>query len=172
MCLGVRGVDELTGDEAVRRLRGKLICLGDGALHALGCFSQDQLRAVGLHQLAALDGHALGHDDDNAVAAGGRDGGQADAGIAGGRLNDDGAGLQLAGGFGVVDHLLCDAVLDGAGGIEVFQLGENLGLQVQFFFDMRQLQQRSLADELVCGSVNLRHNQYLLFICQNVMGFI
>ena len=124
----------------------------------LARLGQDQLRAVGFHQLTALDGHGLGHDDDNAVAARGCDRGQADAGIAGGRLNDDGAGLQLAGGFGVVDHRLCDAVLDGAGGIEVFQLGENLGLQAQFLFDMCELEQRSLADELVCGSIDLGHN--------------
>ena len=39
---------------------------------------------------------------------------------------------------------------------------------VQVFFDMLELEQRGLADELICGSINLRHND-LLFICQNVM---
>ena len=169
MGLGVRRVDKLAGDEAVRDLRGQLVGLGDGALHALGAFGQDELGAVGLHELAALDGHGLRHDDDDAVTAGGGDGGQTDAGIAGGGLNDDGAGLELAGGLGVVDHFLCDAVLNGAGGVEVFELGEDLRLEVQVFFDMRELEQRGLADELICGSINLRHNDDLLFICQNVM---
>ena len=59
--------------------------------------------------------------------------------------------------------------LNGAGGVEVFELGEDLRLEVQVFFDMRELEQRGLADELICGSINLRHNDDLLFICQNVM---
>ena len=35
---------------------------------------------------------------------------------------------------------------------------ENLCLQVIFLFQMRQFQQRRLADELICGSINLRHS--------------
>ena len=45
--LGVRRVDKLAGDEAVRDLRGQLVGLGDGALHALGAFGQDELGAIG-----------------------------------------------------------------------------------------------------------------------------
>ena len=36
-------------------------------------------------------------------------------------------GFELAGSLGIVDHGLGDAVLDGTGGVEVFQLGQNAG---------------------------------------------
>ena len=160
--LRVRRIDELPGDEAVRRLRGELLGLGDGALHALGTVGEDELRAVGLHQLAALDAHGLRHDDDDAVAARGGDGGEADTGVAGGRLDDNGVGLQLAAGLGVIEDGLGDTILDGAGGVEVFKLGEKLGFELFCLFDVGQFEKRGLADQLVCGSVDLAHNVFLL----------
>ena len=159
---GVGGVHKLAGDEAVGQLLGQLVGLGDGTLHALGALGQDQLCAVGLHQLAALDAHRLRHHDDDAVAAGGGDGSQADAGVAGGRLDDDGVGLQQALGLGVVQHGLGDPVLHGAGGIQVFQLGQDLGLQAVVLFNMGQLQQGGVADQLVSGSIDLAHDGFLL----------
>ena len=81
-------VDELTRDKAVRGLLRKLICLRDRAGHTLCALGQNQLRAVGLEHIAALDGHGLGHGEDDAVAAGRRDSRQTDAGVAGGRLDD------------------------------------------------------------------------------------
>ena len=159
--LGVGGVHELAGDEGVGNLFCQLVGLGDGTLHALGALAQHQLCAVSLHQLAALDAHGLRHDDDDAVTLGGSYGGQTDAGVAGGGLNDDGTGLEFAGGLGVVDHLLGDTVLDGTGRVEIFQLGQNGGLQVLLFLDVGQLQQRSVADQLICGRVNLAHRSIL-----------
>lgn len=84
--------------------------------------------------------------------------GQADAGVAGGRLNDGGILVQLAGSFGIVQHCLCNAVLDGTGGIEVFQLSQQLGFQAFGGFNVGELQQRGMADQLVCGGINLTHN--------------
>ena len=84
---------------------------------------------------------------------------ETNAGVAGGRFNDHGTGLQLAGGLGIVDHLLGNAILDRAGGVEVFQLGQNGGLQIGFLLNMGQLQQRSVANQLICGSVNLAHSK-------------
>ena len=156
--LGVGRVDELAGDEGVGDLFCQLVGLGDGALHALGTLAQHQLCAVSLHQLAALDAHGLGHHDDDAVALGSCHGSQTDAGVAGGGLDDDGAGLELAGSLGVIDHGLGDTVLDGAGGVEVFQLCQKLGRKVCILLDMGQLQQRGVADQLVCGSIDLAHN--------------
>ena len=163
---GVGGVDELSGDEAVRDLLRQLVGLGDGALHALRALGQHQLGAVGLHQLAALDAHRLRHDDDDAVAARGGHGGKADARVAGGRLDDDGAGLQLALGLRLIDHRLGDTVLHAAGGVEVLQLREDARLELLGLFDMGQLQQGGLADQLVSGSINLAHVRFLLNICQ------
>ena len=92
------------------------------------------------------------------MAAATAGGGQADAGVAGGRLNDDGAFLQQALRLGVVDHGAGHAVLDRTGGIEVFELGENLCLQVEFLFNVGKLQKRRLADELICGCIDMRHD--------------
>ena len=144
---GVRGVDELAGDEAVRDLGGELIRLGDRALHALRALGEHELGAVRLHELAALDGHGLGHDDDDAIAARRRDRRQTDAGVAAGGLDDDGVRLQDALRLGLVDHRLGDAVLDRAGGVEVLQLREQLRLKAELLFNMGELQQRGAADD-------------------------
>ena len=172
MRLGVGGVDELPGYEAVGDLLGQLVGLGDGTLHALGTLGEHQLCAVGLHQLAALHGHGLRHDDDDAVATGGGHGSEADAGVAGGGLDDDAAGLQQTLGLGVVDHGLGDTILHAAGGVEVLQLGDDLRLQVVGFFDMGQLQQGGVADQLVRGSVNVGHGDFsFINILSDVVGW-
>ena len=149
---------EETGDEAVRNFRRQLVRLGNRALHALRAVAEHQLRAIRLHQLAALDAHRLRHHDDDAVAAGGGDGSQADAGVAGGRLDDDGVALQLAARLGVIKNGLGDTILDGACGVEVFELGEELSLELFSLFDVGQFEKRGLADQLVRRSVNLAHN--------------
>ena len=167
----VGGVHELSGNEAVRDLLGQLVGLGDGALHALGPFGQNQLRAIGLHDLAALHAHGLRHDDDDAVPPGGGHGGQPNSRVAGGGLNDDGAGLQKALGLGVVDHGLGDPVLDRPGGVEVLQLRQDPGLQALFLFNVDQLQKGRFADQLVGGCVNLAHDknppQSMLLSCHH-----
>ncbi len=158
----VGGVDKLAGNEAVRRFRRQLLRLGDGALHALCPFGKHQLRAIGLHQLAALHAHGFRHDNDDAIAPGSRHGGKTDAGVAGGRLDDDGTGLQLAAGLRIVDHGLCNAVFHTARGIEVFQLAQNPGLQSFFLLNVAQFQQRGLSDQLIGGSINIAHSLFLL----------
>ena len=155
---GVRGVDELTGDEAAFDLCGKLISLGDRALHALRAVCQHQLRAVCLHQLAAFHGHRLGHHDDDAIALSRGDCRKSDTGIAGGRLNDHGAFLQKSLLLRVVDHRLRDTVLDGACGVEILQLCVDLRAEALSLFDVGEFKQRGLADELVCGCINISHD--------------
>ena len=59
----------------------------------------------------------LGHDDDGAVAAGVPDQRQADAGIAGGALDDDPARPQQAALLGILDDVERRAVLDRAAGV-------------------------------------------------------
>ena len=161
---GIGGVHKLAGNEAVRNFLCQLLSLGDGTLHTLGTFRQYQLRAVGLHELAALHAHGFGHDDDDAIAPGGGDGSQTDAGVAGGGFNDDAAGLQQTLLLRVVDHSLGDAVFHGACGVEVFQLGKDLRFQTQFLLNVYQLQQGSLSDQLIGGCINLTHNQFLLIM--------
>ena len=154
-------VYELTRDKAVRQLLRKLVRLRDRALHALCALGQHKLCTVSLHQLAALHAHGLRHYDDDAVAACGCNTRQTDAGVAGGRLDDDRARLEQALCLSVVDHCLCDAVLDAAGRIEVLELRQNLCFELLLLLDMHQLQKRSAADQLVCGCVNLAHDNFL-----------
>ena len=164
---GVRGVDELSGNKRALDLCGKLIRFGDRALHTLGAIGQHQFGAVCLHQLSALDRHGLGHDDDDAVASCGGDCGKSDTGIAGGRLDNDAAFFEQSFFLGVVDHRLGDTILDRSGGIEVLELCEDGRLKVQLLFDVGQLQQRSLADELICGCVNVSHDVSPYYIVWN-----
>ena len=161
VCLRVGRVHELAGDEGIGDLLCQLICLGNGTLHTLCAFAEHQFCTIGLHQLAALHAHGLGHHDDDAVALGCRHSRQTDAGVAGGGLDDDGAFLQQALFLGIIDHLFGDAVLDGTSRIEVFQLGNDMGRQLLLLFDVGQLQQRSMTDQLICGSINLAHCSFL-----------
>ena len=162
---GVRRVDKLPGDKAVRDLLRKFVCLGDRALHALRAFGQHQLRAVCLHQLAALHRHGLGHHNDDAVTARCRHRGKPDAGVAAGRLDDDRVGLQQSLCLGVVDHRLGNAVLDRSGGVEVFQLCQYLRAERVFFFNVGQLQERRLADQLIGGCIDVcRHGRFLRYV--------
>ena len=157
MCLRIGRIDKLSGDKAARNRGGQLICLGNRALHALCALGEHQLRAVSTHELSAFDGHGLRHDDDDAIAACRRDRRKADARVAGGRLDDGRTRLQNAACLGVVDHGLGDAVLDGTGGIKILQFCKNLCLQAVRGLEMRQLQQRRMADELVGRGVNMGH---------------
>ena len=81
-------------------------------------------------------------------------------------LPEDGAFLQKPLGLGVVYHGLGYSVLDGTGRVEVLQLCHELCLQAELLFNMGQLQKRSLADKLICGSVYFRHDviSFILFV--------
>ncbi len=157
MGLGVGGVDKLAGDKAVRDFLRQLLGLLDGSLHALAALGQHQLRPVGPHDLPALHRHGFRHGDDHPVAAGGGDCSQADAGVAAGGLDDDGAGLELPALLGVPDHGPGDPVLDGTGGVQVLQLGQEPGGQGQLGFDVVQLDQGSAANQLRDGMNDVRH---------------
>ena len=66
----------------------------------------DDLRPEQRQQLAALAGHVVGQHDRHPVALATRDHGQRDAGVAAGRLEDDGVGTQPAAGLEVLDERL------------------------------------------------------------------
>ena len=130
---------ELSGDEAVRDLVCQFLCFCNRTFHTLRTFGQHQFRTVGLHQLAALHTHGLRHHQNDPVTSRRGNGCQANTGIAGGRFNNNRAGLQLSSGFRVVDHGFGDPILDRACRIEILKLSKDLCLQIQFFFDMGQL---------------------------------
>ena len=159
---GVGRVIELVGDEAVGNRFRQLPGLLDGCGHTLAAGGQHQLGTVGAHEHPALQAHGVGHDDDGPVATSRRHQGKTNAGVAGGGLDDGGAGLQDAPLLSVVDHGQTHPVLDGTGGVEIFQLRQQPGLQTQIFLHMGQLQQRGGTDQLLGGSVNVGHKGFLL----------
>ena len=156
-------VYELAGDEAVRGFLCQLVSLCDRAGHALGTFGQNQLRAVSLEHIAALDGHGFRHGQDDVVAAGRRNSRQTDTGVAGGRLDDGRARLECAGSLGLIDHCVCDTVLDRTGRIEILELGENgCVCRVNVLSEFLSRIQRGVADQISEALFNIRHGVYRL----------
>ena len=147
MDLRVCGVDELSGDEAALYLPGKLLGLCDSTLHALGAVGEDDLCAVCFEDISSLNAHRFGHGDDYTVALSCCYGSKTDTGIAGGRLDDDGAGLQLALLLCLFDHSLCDPVLNASCRIEILELSQNCGFEAQIFLDIRYLNERCISDQ-------------------------
>ena len=88
------------------------------------------LGAVGPQHRDLLLAHLVGHDEDAAVAACRRRDREADAGVAGGRLDDRPAGPQLPLALRRLDHRHPDPVLVRAAGIQVLQLREQGRLDV------------------------------------------
>ena len=58
-------------------------------------------------------------------------------------------------------------VLHGTGGVEIFQLGEDSGIQPLLLLDVGQLQQRSVADQLIGAGIDPAHGKFLLFSVYN-----
>ena len=160
---GVRGVVKLAGDERVRRARGELLRLCDGALHALRALCEHDLRAISAHQNPALHAHRLRHGDDEAIAARRRDGGKADARVSAGGLDDDAAFFQHAAALCIVDHRERDAILYAAAGVEVFEFCDDLRVQAILLFIIGELQQRGLSNQFRQALRNLSHMILSLF---------
>ena len=129
-------VHELTGDEAVRRFLCQFLSLGDGALHALGAFGQDQFRAGGFQDVPALHAHGFRHGQDDAIALGRRDGGQADACVAAGGLNDHRTFLQQALCFSILNHRPSNSIFNASSRIKRFNLSDDFGFKFIFLFNV------------------------------------
>ena len=101
------------------------VVVGVRVLRRDGGRADHDLGAVGLEHVALVLADLVGAHEDALVALLLGHHRQADAGVAGGRLDDRAAGLQLAGGLGRLDHPAGDAVLHGPAGVEVLHLGED-----------------------------------------------
>ncbi len=100
--------------------------LADGAVGALERIGEQQLDAVGLQDRSAVLGNRAGdgeRDLDPQARAQPRVG---DAGVAGGRVEQDLVPGELAGLQGVLDDVEARAVLDRPAGIGPFRLGHDL----------------------------------------------
>ena len=104
-------------------VRDAVVAVGVVGRH--GRRADDHLGAVRLEHVALVLADLVGADEDALVAALLGDQGQADPGVAGGRLDDRAAGLQLAAGLGRVHHADGDPVLHRAAGVEVLDLREH-----------------------------------------------
>src|SRR5690606_17191723 len=96
--------------------------LANHAVGTLGGRRQDHLGAEETHQLPALDREALRHGDDERIALGGADHGEADAGVAARRFDPGLSGLQFTGPLGCLDDAQRQPILDRTEGIERFDL--------------------------------------------------
>ncbi len=84
---------------------------------------------LGTHRLEVEDflaAHLVGHHQDQVIALLLRHQGQAQAGVAGGALDQSVAWADFSGALGAFDHRQANAVLDGAAGVGAFQLEEQL----------------------------------------------
>jgi hypothetical protein len=99
----------------------------DRARHALFLGGQVEFRAISQHQAAALEAHALGHDQDQFIAFDRRDHRKADSGVARGRLDDRAARLELTAPLRVFDHRERDSILDRAARIRPLRFHPDFG---------------------------------------------
>ena len=144
---GIRGIHELPRNEGAGDGFREFFGLGNGALHTLGTFCENDFSTVGREQLAAFHAHRFGHREDRAIAAARSDARQPDPRVAARGFNDDGAGFQKTAFFGVFHHRKRNTVFHTARRIEVLKLHENLGFEIPLFFIAVNFNERRAADE-------------------------
>jgi hypothetical protein len=115
------------------------------------------LRAVGAQHRDLLLAHLVRHDEDTAVALARRGDGEADAGVAGGRLDDRSARLQLPVALGLLDHREPDPVLDRAARVEELELRKNPGVPRRG--EPVEPDDRRVPDEVEDGRILARHRR-------------
>ena len=96
--------------------------------------------------MTTLDAHCFGHGKNSAITSCRRETRKPYAGIAAGRLDNNGVGFNFAFALGFFNHCLSDSVLDGAGGVEVFELNEERAVEFDLGGEIFSLKQRSIAD--------------------------
>src|SRR5262249_29658663 len=127
-----RGVVELPGDPVASGIgRPDLLQLLQREIHvALAALGEDELRAVGAHDLLALLAHALGHDDGAGIALHRGHPRAGDACVARGALQHAHPELEIAAGLRALEHVEIDAVLEAARGAVPLHLDVEGGLHV------------------------------------------
>ncbi len=135
-------------NECVGERADDLFGFGDGATHPLRSRGQLKLGAEQQQHFAPFERHALRHRQDQPVAFRGADKGERDPGIAGGRLDQHGPGLDATGGFRRRDHRPPDAVLDRVERIEELALRQDVGLGPGTLCEPVDPDQRCRADRI------------------------
>ena len=139
-------VHKLAGNDGAFDLFLQLVGPSDRTRHSCSARGQDQLGAIGCCQLATLDGHGLGHDQDHVVPALRRNHGKAHTGVTARGFDDGPAGLERSVGLGCVDHGAGNSVLDRAARICRLALAEQRGATVN---KSREVNERSGANKVL-----------------------
>ena len=143
--LGIVGIAELVDEVSAGALgdRGaEILVVLRVTLRDVGAREHD-FRAHRAQVEDLLLAHLVGQHQDQPIALLRGDQRQTKTGVAGGRFDDRAAGLEVAALLGLLDHRQADAVLDGAAGIRVFELQEQLARPG---IEAVELQHRRLAD--------------------------
>ena len=130
----------------------QLLGLGNSTFHAFGTIGENNLCPIGLQQVAALHRHSLWHGQDSSIASSSCNAGQANTGIATGRLDDNRILGKLAFSLSLFNHTLGNTILDTASWVEVFQLYQNICLQIIGLDEIVGLQQWGMTDKL-CNTI-------------------
>ena len=146
MHLRVGRIDKLSENNRILNRTLQLLCLRNGTLHALCAVREDNLCAVCLDQISALDAHGFRHGQNDMIALCRADCRKSDAGIAAGRLNNRCARLEHTGSLCIRNHCICNAILDASCRVEIFQLCQNGCFQIIFLLITGQLHQRRAAN--------------------------
>ena len=148
-------VVELIGEEGVgnflRQPRRNVLVVIGMALADVGAGDVH----LGAHRLEVQDllgGHLVRHHQHHSVTLGTADQGQAQAGVAGGGLDDGAAGSQAAIALGGVDHRQADAILDRTAGVLRFELEEQ---RARAGIETADAHQRRIADQFEYGGAGV-----------------
>ena len=146
MVVGVGGVVELRGQEGRGVACQQVLRAPDGALHALGFRSASHLGAEGSHDDGLFLRKFFRDKKPHLVPASHADQRQADAGVSGGSFDHGAPRFQLAFALGALDQANGGAIFHAAAGVQVFELGENVGRSRRG--QLLHVQHRRFADEL------------------------
>ena len=144
----VGGVFELLQNHAALDALVQLLCLLDGTRHPFGSRGEYQFGPQGFEQIATLEAHGLGHGEDEVVPPGRSHEGQPHAGVAARGFDEGGMRFQYAPLFGIVDHREGYPVFHAAGRVEILQFGNDRSLQPVCAVVVRELQQRSVPNQV------------------------
>ena len=101
----------MLGHPSVWGIAHQFFGAGDGTLHPFSAGGEDELGTEHCQQSAALEGHGLGHGENQFVTLCGANKGESDPGIAASGLYDQGVGVDLTFVLGSLDHRRSDAIL-------------------------------------------------------------
>ena len=112
--LGIVGIIELLQEHTVVSERvDDFFGLGNGASHALGGGSQDDLSSKGFEEDTAFHTHTLGHGKNELISPSSSDHGQSDSSISTRRFDEDGlSGSDISSLFCFRNHTVGDTILD------------------------------------------------------------